>query len=335
MTELHPLLVGDVGGTNARFGYVARDGQKPHHLAVYRTSDHASLEDAITHYLHDKKLEPVAGVVAVAAPVPPDATSEIHFTNNPWRFTMEGVRDRFGWRSFTAINDFIALASAAPHLTPDDLLVLQEGEAPRDADGFYPYPLAVLGPGPGMGIAALAPVGGLWAAIASEGGHVDLPVVTDEEIAVYRYLRARHGSVSAEFALAGQGLARLYAALAALRSQQIDTLTPAEITQAALAEAGLARDATLMTLALIGGFAGNAALTFGARSGVYLGGGILPRLAPLIAQSDLCARFIDKPPHQDYMRAIPLRLIVAQEPPALLGAAAWLATSGLTGADQS
>lgn len=326
MADLFPLLVADIGGTNARFGLVEKEGYRPRHVMTLRVADWPTLEDAIAHYVDQVKIRPVAGIAAIAGPVSRDKSIEIRFTNNPWRFTLDDIAERFQFSTFAAINDFVALASAAPHLHADEVLLLNDRQMPKDMFGFAMSPIAVVGPGTGMGVAALAPIGSTWLALPSEGGHVDLAVVTEEEIAVYGYLQKKHGRVSAEIALAGQGLTHIHSALIEIRGLQAEILTPAQITDAALLQqAGLERDAVLMTLALVGGFAGNVALTFGARSGVFLGGGILPRLSSFIFQSDLRARFEAKSPHEDYMREIPLRLIIAEESPALLGAAAWFA----------
>lgn len=325
MADIYPLLVGDIGGTNARFAIAKGDHHRPEQVMVLPVAQYATIKAAIEHYLQVTGARPIRAVIAIAGPAPRDPAHEVRFTNNPWRFTMEGLAEDLGLVSVMVLNDFEALASALPFLQADEAPQLNDAPSPQDAMGFYYHPMAVVGPGTGMGVAALAPMGGrsLWASIPGEGGHVDLPVVTAEEIAVYQYLLRQYPRVSAETALAGEGMARLYAALADVRGMTTQPLAPPAVTQAGLEGPGLARDCLMMYLALMGGFAGNVALTFGAKSGLFLGGGILPRLRGLIAQSDLRARFEAKSPHENYMRAIPLRLIVTEESPALLGAAAW------------
>jgi glucokinase len=312
-----PWLVGDVGGTNARFALVEGPGAAPDRVRVLPTRDFTGLGEAAAAYLAEETARPAAACLAVAGPV---GGGRYHLTNADWRpGEVAGVRDRLGLPVVEVVNDFAALAASLPLLGPDDLRPV--GGAAPAPDGTAP--LAVLGPGTGMGVAGLVPVpGGGWLPTPGEGGHVDAPAATDEEVEVVRLLRAECGAASAELLLSGDGLARLHRLLGAVRGTPAEPLTAAQIV--AGRDDPLCAGAVAAFCALLGSFAGNVALTLGARGGVYLGGGILPRIADTLAASDFRARFEAKPPVEDYLRAIPTALVVHPYP-ALLGAAAHLA----------
>lgn len=307
-----PWLVADIGGTNARFGLVTQAGGQPEAVAVLDVSQHLGLADAVAAYLADNAggVRPGAACLAIAGPVDKD---RYRLTNAGW---SGSVRDLDIPRT-VLLNDFEALAISLPHLAGDDLMPL--GGPPPLAG----LPKAVLGPGTGLGVAGLVPVRDGWLPVAGEGGHVAIPVVTDVEMEIVRALRADGlPYVDAEHLLSGSGLPRLHRGLALVRGVTPRTLTAAQITAS---DDPLCAETVEVFLALLGGFAGGVALTFGARGGVYLGGGVLPRLAPRIAGSAFRARFeTTAPALSDYAAAIATSLIIAEQP-ALTGAAAWLA----------
>ncbi|SFN50816.1 glucokinase [Actinomadura madurae] len=185
-------------------------------------------------------------------------------------------------------------------------------------------PLAVVGPGTGLGVAGLVPTPSGWVPVPGEGGQVDIPAATEREIAVARLLRAEKGAVTAEYLLSGAGLVRVHRYLATLDGEPQEELTPRQICERQ--DDPRCRETLEMFCALLGSLAGNAALTLGARGGVYLGGGILPRIVDVLRGSAFRARFEGKPPVEDYMRAIPTALIV-HPGPALVGATVRLAQS--------
>ncbi|GAA4096394.1 glucokinase [Actinomadura miaoliensis] len=313
-----PWLVGDVGGTNARFALVETPDAAPTRVRVLPTRDFTGLGEAAAAYLADETVRPAAACLAVAGPV---GGGRYHLTNADWRpGEVADVRERLGLPVVEVVNDFAALAASLPSLGPDDMRPVGGDTAPAP-DGTAP--LAVLGPGTGMGVAGLVPVpGGQWIPTPGEGGHVDAPAATDEEIEVARLLRDECGVASAELLLSGDGLARLHRLLGAVRGTPAEPLTAAQIV--AGLDDPLCADAVAVFCALLGSFAGNVALTLGARGGVYLGGGILPRITDALEASDFRARFEAKPPVEGYLRAIPTALVVHPYP-ALLGAAAHLA----------
>ncbi|MBO2462253.1 glucokinase [Actinomadura violacea] len=310
-------LVADVGGTNARFALVDGPDGAPYRVGSLPTRDHAGLAEAAAAYLdrYAPDVRPAAACLAVAGPV---ANGAYHLTNAGWpKGTPRQVREHLGVPHLEVLNDFEALALALPRLGPGDVIPI--GAAARTGEAA---PLAVVGPGTGLGVAGLVPTPAGWVPLPGEGGQVDIPAATDRELAVARLLRAEHGAARAESLLSGTGLARIHRYLAMLDGVQAEPLDPARIC--AHGDDPLCAEAVGMFCALLGSVAGNAALTLGARGGVHLGGGILPRIADELRRSDFRVRFEAKPPVEDYMRAIPTSLIVHPNP-ALLGAAARLA----------
>lgn len=307
-----PWLVADIGGTNARFGLVERPGTAPVQVRVLPGRDYSGLTEAALDYLGD--VRPVAACLAVAAPI---SHGSFRMSNAPWSGSVDQLRCDLGLDHVELINDFEALALSLPFLSGSDLRPIGGPGSPVAG-----APLLVLGPGTGLGTSVLLPSGSTWLPIPCEGGHVDISVVTDLEVEVMRLLRAERGSGSAELLLSGTGLARLHRLLALVHGTRVPPLTPADIC-ACFREDPLCAETLQVFCALLGSFAGNAALTTGARGGVYLGGGILPRIADVLEASAFRQRFEAKPPVQDYLRAIPTSLIVAPTP-ALAGAAARL-----------
>lgn len=309
-------LVGDIGGTNARFA-LWHDG----HLEAVRvlaTADFASPEQAIRAYLAELG-QPLAAVDAVclacAGPVTGD---EFRFTNNHWRLSRSAFCRELGLRELLLINDFSAMALGMTRLHGNQLLPVcpGEGEAGR--------PSLVIGPGTGLGVGTLLPLGdGRWGALPGEGGHVDLPVGNLREESLWKYLHMQLGHVSAESVLSGAGLLRLYQASCALdgRVQQLNSA--AEVTAAALAGDLYAGAVLEQFCAWLGRVAGNNVLTLGARGGVYIVGGMVPRFAEFFLASGFARSFADKGCMSDYFQGIPVWLVTA-EYPGLLGAGAAL-----------
>ncbi|WP_309237033.1 glucokinase [Actinomadura sp. BRA 177] len=309
-------LVADVGGTNARFALVDGPDGVPSNVQSLPTRDYPGLAEAAAAYLEKSGVRPSAACLAVAGPT---AGGTFHLTNAGWpKGTVEAVRAHLGVPHLDIINDFEALALALPRLTADDLIVIGERAPAAGA------PVAVVGPGTGLGVAGLVPTPSGWVPVPGEGGQVDVPAATDREIEVTRLLRAEKGAVPAEYLLSGAGLARVHRYLAALDGEPAEELTAKQICERR--DDPRCDEAVRMFCALLGSLAGNVALTFGARGGVYLGGGILPRIVDVLRDSAFRARFEGKPPVEDYVRAIPTALIV-HPGPALVGAAVRLAQS--------
>jgi glucokinase len=318
MNAGYPWVVADIGGTNARFALVEGPGAAPTRVHTLPTRDHAGMAEVAAAYLaeHAPDVTPGAACLAIAGPV---VNGAYRLTNAHWEpDSAEHVRARLGLAHVDVINDFEALAYALPHLGPDDLHAVGGETLPG---GGGTAPLAVLGPGTGLGVAALIPTPGGWVPNPGEGGQVDIPAGTDAEVEVMRLLRAEQGASNAEYLLSGDGLTRLHRFLSMINGVDAAPLTAAEICER---RDPLSAETLEMFCALLGAFAGNAALTLGARGGVFLGGGILPRIADVLENSDFRRRFEAKPRVEEYVRAIPTA-IITHSGPALVGAAARLA----------
>ena len=310
-----PRLLGDIGGTHARFAWQATAGTPLTDTRVLRCAEHPTLDAAVRHYLHGlqgaARPAPRACAIGIANPVTGD---QIRMTNHHWSFSIRELQAQLGLERLLLINDFEALALAL--LTIADADLRQIGGGTADASSTR----AVLGPGTGLGVAGLLP-GGLHA-VTGEGGHVTLAPTDDRESAVIGWLRRRFGHVSAERVLSGPGLVNLYHAISALDETPAEPLAPADIVDRALAGGDAAcRTAVELFCAFLGSVAGNLALTLGARGGVYIGGGIVPRLGEAFERSPFRGRFEGKGRFAEYLAGIPTWVIHAAEPPALNGAA--------------
>ncbi len=310
-----PRLLGDIGGTNARFAWQAQPGAAPSDVASYAGAQHDTLLSAIRHYLaeHGKQAPPDCAI-GIANPIVGD---RVQMTNHHWSFSISELRQQLGLQRLKVINDFTALALSLPALQPADLRPIGRGAAVPGA------PLAVLGPGTGLGVSGLLPAGhGRDMPINGEGGHVTLSACDDREAAVVDHLRHRFGHASAERALSGPGLVNLYDAACTLAGQPVQAMAPSDVIDHARAGTD-PHCATALALFcnFLGDVAGNLALTLGARGGVYIGGGIAPRLVEEIRRSAFRERFESKGRFRDYLGAIPTLIIDATISPALIGAA--------------
>lgn len=310
------LLI-DIGGTNIRFALGAEDGEFADVEAV-ACADFDEPEAAIRYYLGQPGRRSVTeAAVAIAGPVGGDV---VRMTNHPWSFSIAEMRQRLGLERLEVINDFAALALAVPRLGNGDRDPIGGGEARTGA------PVAVIGPGTGLGVSALIPVRGGWRAVATEGGHVTMAAADDREQAVLATLRQRFGHVSAERVISGPGLVNLYRALAALDGAEAEAdIGPDDITRrAADRSCPLCARTVEMFAAMLGTVAGDLALVFGARGGVYIAGGIVPALGGDFPAAVFRRRFDDKGRFADYLRAVPV-FIITHPYPAFLGLASLLA----------
>lgn len=308
-----PRLVGDIGGTNARFALVADGSGQPEQEQVVRCAEFKGLEQAIRRYLADHG-NPVIREAAldVATGITGDS---VQLTNGPWGFSIENTRRALALDRLHVTNDFTALALAVPTLQPHEIRQVGRGKPVAGTA------IAVIGPGTGLGVSGLLPAGDGWIALQGEGGHTAFSPTTAREIEVLRWLMQRFEHVSTERVVSGMGLENLYHCLCALDQARAKPLTPAQITEAALA-AGDAhcREALDMFCAILGAAAANLVVTLGARAGCYIGGGIVPKLGEHFARSPFRARFERKGRFSDYVAAVPTYVILA-ETPALRGLA--------------
>ena len=314
-TTKTPDLIADIGGTNARFALAAPDGR----ISAERILSGAAYPDLIeaaAAYLRDiPEPRPRRAAVAVATPITGDW---IQFTNSPWSFSTEAARQALGLERLVILNDFTALALALPLLGPDERRAVGGGMTVEKA------PIALLGAGTGLGVSGLVWSGNHWIPLEAEGGHVTFSASDAREWAVYQVLQQRFGHVSPERLLSGPGLVNAYTALAEIQGWRAENLAPADITDRAMAEScPHCIEVLELFCGALGTAAGNLAITLGARGGVYIGGGIIPRLGQLFDRSSFRARFETKGRFSAYLAAIPTWVITAANP-ALRGAAAAL-----------
>lgn len=310
----YPRLLADVGGTNARFAWIAASGAPIGQVQVLPCARHANLADAVRHYLELKGLcDPRSMALGIATPVVGDL---VRMTNHHWSFSQQALQAELGLDLLLVLNDFTALALALPSLPASQLRQIGGGTPIIDR------PKALLGPGTGLGVSGLIPSAAGWVPLAGEGGHITLAAHDDREEALIRHLRRRYGHVSAERALCGAGLVALYDAVCGVDGRETETLLPSDVTARGLAGTDTAcAEALSHFCAFLGSIAGDLALTLGAHGGVYIGGGIAPRLGDYLTTSRLRERFEDKGRFQPYLASIPLLIIDADVSPALEGAA--------------
>lgn len=300
------VLLADVGGTNARFTVLVGDRLgRVEHVAV---ADYMQFGDALAAFLSRQSVgEPVRhAVLAVAGVVEGEHCA---LTNNPWIVDASELRTRFGFANVRILNDFEAVAWSLPYLTQKDLLKLGGSEAKPAA------PMLALGPGTGLGVAVYVPREQGSMVLSTEAGHSTLPSGSAREDAIIELLRQRFGHVSAERILSGHGIENLYQVIASLDSLNAPERSAAEITQAGLAGHCIASKAAVdMFCAMLGEVAGNLALTIGAQGGVFIGGGIAAHLRDYLPRSKLRARFDAKGRMTRYVSAIPVYLILNDDP---------------------
>jgi glucokinase len=310
-----PALIGDIGGTNARFALVTPGAFELHDILSLPCADYSGLVEAVRDYLGRVGLTsdaaPREACLAVACPVRGD---RVTMTNNHWSFSRAETSVALSLTLFKVINDFTAQALGVPHLCDDDLVELQRGEPVAHAAQL------VIGPGTGLGVAGLFPGRHGWIPLPTEGGHVTFAPTDEREQNLLRHFRNRYGRVSVERILSGQGLLDLYLAHCSLKGAPPRHTTPADITAAASRDDSIARDTLLRFLKILGDVSGDAALILGARGGVTLCGGILPRLLDWLPESRFLEAFNAKGRMAAYTAAIPVKVVTAPWP-GLLGAA--------------
>jgi glucokinase len=307
-------LVGDIGGTNARFALAEPSNGRPR-LSSFRSllcQDYPSLEAAIAAYFAEQPSEPrpATAVVAVAGPVVDGA---LNFTNLGWRVSEGELAARFGFRAATLINDYAALALAAPALDDEDVHYIGPKLAGR------PGTIAMIGAGTGFGASALVRDGRAESVLTTEGGHIAYAPTDALEAEIWRLLSLKFGRVSVERVLSGPGLTNLHSAMLELEGRKSDGETPDAISRLAEEGDALARRTVELFCDILGSVAGDFALAYGAQGGVCIAGGVAPRLLSYLDNSDFRRRFEAKGRFEGYLRAIP-SMIVTQPYAALLGA---------------
>lgn len=308
-------LVADIGGTHTRLAIHDPVRDEFRHQQLYENHRFHSLQLLISDWaLSHREPLPATGCLAVAARIRGD---QVSMTNRDWSFSCHALAEKFSLQALAVLNDFEAHAYALPWLRDEDLLTLQAGPQPQAAEALR---RAVIGPGTGLGGAVLDHHESGPKATACEPGHMNL-APSAGELALWTGLLAEHGRVSVELLLSGEGLSRLRRALAAQSGVPAERLEPAEITARALAGGDrLCENSVATFCALLGGVCGDFLLAAGAWGGLYLAGGILPRLVPLLRSSPFLQRFHQHGPLTSELQEVPVWLITHPSP-GLVGAA--------------
>jgi glucokinase len=317
-----PILVADLGGTNARFAIAERVSPELANVVQFPCAAHHGPEAAIRSYLAQIDAKPEYASIAVAAPVTGD---DIVFTNSVWSFTISALRRNLGFKHLFVLNDFEAFALALPSLGANEILQI---------GGIEPQPSGTkvaIGIGTGTGMAALVSSPSGWVVVPSEGGHASFAPHTAEEFALAERLRLDRSHLSVERVLSGPGLSALYRAVAASHGVEAEALVPNDVLTRALSRTDpIAVEVLTFFVRCLGRFAGDAALAFGARGGVYLGGGIAPRILDLLETGSFRDAFEDKGRMKRYLAPIPVYAVLAEHATlrgAAIGARSELASS--------
>ncbi len=311
-------LVADVGGTNARLAIADGDGSL-HHVEIYRCEDYSSFAELVRQYLERIDIHPRLAAIAIAGPV---VRQKSGLTNGPWGIDAGEMVHEFSLSQCLLVNDFTALAWSLIMLEGDELEPI--GPKITGKSGVR----AVLGPGTGLGVSSLVPVGNTMFAMAGEGGHVSFAPVDRLEAEILKILQLQFGRVSVERILCGAGLVNLHRALAEIEGRKLPDVTPEQITDEGLGDADSDSARTLKVFAgVLGSFAGDLALTTGATAGVYVTGGVGVKIGSVLQSGGFRQRFEDKGRMSALVSGIPTYLVTAPTP-ALVGLAARLFRTG-------
>ncbi|MEK1855899.1 MAG: glucokinase [Phyllobacterium sp.] len=297
-----PILVGDIGGTNARFAILVDAYAEPKEFPIIQTADFPTIDEAIQNAILDHtSIQPRSAVLAIAGPVEGD---EIDLTNCAWVVKPHQMMETLGLRDITVLNDFEAQALAVVSLEPKHLEKLGGGAG--DPHGSR----AVLGPGTGLGVAGMVRARNSWVPVPGEGGHVDMGPRTARDLEIFPHLEHIEGRISGEQLLCGRGLQNIYRAICKVNGTEAILQTPAEITAAGLSgESAEAKETLALFVVYLGRLAGDFALTFMARGGVYLAGGIVQKIVAPLKDPSFRQAFEDKAPHGEILRETPVYII--------------------------
>lgn len=310
-----PAIIADIGGTNGRFAVIARDGSVGP-VKVVETRQRPTLAEAIDLDLRPLSPEPIRSAVLAMATVVEGEI--IQLTNGPWFAEPRAMIANAGFEQVIVINDFEALSLSLPSLSDADL----DPIGPRLPRGGGTR--LVIGPGTGLGAAALIDANGVYVPAGGEGGHVDFGPKTARDAAVWPHLPGAFGRISAESIISGSGMVGLYRAVAAADRMPAPLTTAPEIGEAGMAGTDPVAIATVdLFCSLLGRYAGDLALFVMPRGGVYVGGGISPRFAPVLKAGGFREAFLDKEPYRELLSSFPISIIMHPSP-ALVGVRAMI-----------
>jgi glucokinase len=317
-----PILIGDIGGPNARFAILVDAHSEPKAFPNVATADFATIDEAIQTSVLDKtSLQPRSAILAVAGPVDGD---EIDLTNCPWVVRPKQMIAELGFNEVVVVNDFAAQALAVASLDESHRHQIGKGRIEPHASRI------VLGPGTGLGVAGLVYAQRRWIPVPGEGGHIDMGPRSKRDFEIFPHLEQIDGRISAEQLLCGRGIVNIYRAICAADGRDASLSTPADITTAGLAGEEPAAETLRLFATYLGRCAGDLALIFMAQGGVYLAGGISQKVIKALEAPEFRAAFEDKAPHQGLLSAMPT-FVMTHPLAALSGLAAYARTPGLFG----
>ncbi|MGV3551499.1 glucokinase [Rhizobium sp.] len=311
----YPILVGDIGGTNARFLVLYDGNTSLDDVVIVKTADYRTIDDAIEQAVLSRAVEkPRSAILAVAGPINGD---DIPLTNCPWVVRPRDLIANLGFEDVVVVNDFEAQALAVATLDGDNQIQVGRGTA-RES-----HSKVVLGPGTGLGVAGLVHALDAWIPVPGEGGHVDLGPRDARDLEIYPYLDRIGGRISAEQILCGRGLLSLYRAICAADGVTPTLLEPKYVSEHGLSGADKQAEEAVDRFAVyLGRVAGDMAVVFNAKGGVYLGGGIPHKILAALEKPAFRAAFEDKAPHGEMMSHIPT-FVVTHAFAALAGLSAY------------
>ena len=310
-----PILIGDIGGTNARFQILKNATSEPIQFPNLLTANHPTLEQAIqSEIFGHTSIRPRAAIIAAAGPI---ENQRLELTNHDWAINPDEFLNTLEIDDLTLLNDFEAQALATISFEPNDIVKIGNGKPLNYANRV------IVGPGTGLGVAGLISNQNTWTPVPSEGGHVSMGPQTDEDFSIWPFLKSSDGRVSAEQLISGRGIVNIYNAVSKQEGCQPKLTTPEAVTAAALQNVDqIALKSVELFCCYLGRVAGDLALTFLARGGVYIAGGIGKRVLPILIDSGFRSEFENKYPHSELMCTVPTYLIV-HENAALSGLAAF------------
>jgi glucokinase len=320
------MLAGDVGGTNTRLGLFRPEDSYPvfDDIRIFSSAAYPDLESVVEEYLKTRQVRISGACFGIAGPVD---KGKCRTTNLPWEVSESDLRNAFSWPHIRLVNDLAALGAATHFLKKEELFILQEGK--RGKEGHR----GLVAPGTGLGMSLMIKVHDGYIPLHSEGGHMDFAPNREEEAELWRYIHQAIGHVSVERIISGPGLVNIYRWLIAKNETEIPNWLAekmrAEDPARVISEAALSKDDPLCCQALeifvsvLGAVAGNVALIGLTYGGIYLGGGIVPKILPVLKKENFLRSFSDKGRFRDLLESIPVYAILNDQA-ALIGAAVYL-----------
>lgn len=312
-------LVTDIGGTNARFALYNLATNELSSITKVLIAKDDVLLTLIKNYLAAQSVIVKMACIAIACPI--DNSDVIKMTNNNLSFSRSELVKELNLTKLEVINDFTAVSMSIAKLPKQDLVKIGGDEPDLN------YPIAIYGAGTGLGVSHLIKVNGHWVTLPGEGGHTELPMISDDEDRILAELRKKFGRVSTERFLSGNGIVNIYQALQRINNQAVEEITPDIIVKKALSKScPLCLQTLTYFCTFMGRFGGNLALTLNTQGGVYIAGGIVPRFIEFFKASPFRQAFEHKGRMSYLVKKVPV-YVITHEDPGLFGAGVYLQNS--------